>query len=139
MIDQLTVFLTNESGRLAAMCKAIGNAGIQMHALLVADTTDYGIVRIVCDNPERALSTLTTEGFSACLTKVVAVDVPNVPGGLAQVLEALDSANLNIEYSYCFAGQNNQASVVIKTDEHAVSALEAAGFNVLHPSDLYVV
>lgn len=137
MIDQLTVFLGNNKGRLTALCQAMGDAGIQMHALTLADTTDYGIVRIICDNPSAALAALMEGGFQASLAKIIAVEVPNVPGGLAKVFASVDEADANIEYSYCFANAQGGATVAIKADERAMGALGNAGFKVLHPEDLY--
>ena len=137
MIDQLTVFLGNKKGRLTALCRTLGDAGIQMHALTLADTSDYGIVRIICDNPQGAIDALTEAHFSASLAKVVAVEVPHVPGGLANVFAAIDDAGANIEYSYCFIGANDVATVAIKAPEYVMGALEEAGFKVLHPGDLY--
>jgi len=137
MIDQLTVFLENSKGRLTAMCRVLGEAGVQMHALALADTTDYGIVRIICDDPDGAAEALKAAGFHATLTKVVAVEVPHVPGGLAKVFGALDDNDVNIEYSYCFAGADNGATVAFKAPESAMRTLESAGFKVLHPGDLY--
>lgn len=139
MIDQLTVFLGNEEGRLTALCRALGDAGIQMHALVLADTTDYGIVRIICDNPAAATEALAKARFTASLAKVVAVEVPHVPGGLARVFGALDETGVNIEYSYCFTGANGAATLAVKAPESVIGALEAAGFKVLHPADLYAV
>ena len=137
MIDQLTVFLENTEGRLTALCRTLGDAGIDMHALVVADTTDYGIVRIICDSPVRAVEELGDAGFRAMTAKVVAVEVPDVPGGLGRVFGALEGEGLNIEYSYCFANARNGATVAIKAPERAVAVLEAAGFRVLHTTDLY--
>lgn len=137
MIDQLTVFIQNTEGRLASLCRTLGNADIQMHSLVLADTTDYGIARIICDDPKGALDAITDAGYTANLTKVVAVEVPDVPGGLADMLEALDAAKINIEYSYCFAHAKLGAVVAFKADEAAISALEKAGYTVLHSGDLY--
>lgn len=137
MIDQLTVFLGNEEGRLTALCRTLGDAGIQMHALVLADTTDYGIVRIICDNPAAATEALAKARFTASLAKVVAVEVPHVPGGLARVFGALDETGVNIEYSYCFTGANGAATLAVKAPESVIDTLEAAGFKVLHPTDLY--
>lgn len=137
MIDQLTVFLENSKGRLTALCRTLGDADVQMHALAVADTTDYGIVRIICDSPSAAAEALTDAGFRATTNKVVAVEVPHVPGGLADVFSALDQKDINIEYSYCFANAQNGATVALKAPEEAVDVLEGAGFRVVHPRDLY--
>lgn len=79
MIDQLTVFLENTKGRLTSLCRALGDADIQMHSLALADTTDYGIARIICDDPKGAVAAISEAGFTANLTKVVAVEVPDVP------------------------------------------------------------
>lgn len=137
MIDQLTVFLENSKGRLTSLCRVLGDADIQMHSLSLADTADYGIARIICDDPQTAVAAISDAGFTANLTQVVAVEVPDVPGGLADVLTVLDDANINIEYSYCFADSNKGATVAFKVEESAIKALEDAGYNVLHPSDLY--
>ena len=137
MIDQLTVFLENTKGRLTSLCRALGDADIQMHSLALADTIDYGIARIICDDPKGAVAAISEAGFTANLTKVVAVEVPDVPGGLASVLDVLDNSGINIEYCYCFADADKGATVAFKVDESAIDALEGAGFKVLHPEDLY--
>lgn len=137
MIDQLTVFLGNKKGRLTALCDAMGRAGIQMHALAVADTSDYGIVRIICDNPDRAAEALKSEGFTASLARVIAVQVPDVPGGCAQVFAVLDKADASIEYAYCFTSSVGAATLALKTDSDVAEALESAGFHLLYPKDIY--
>ena len=137
MIDQLTVFLENTKGRLTAMCRVLGDENVQMHALALADTTDYGVARIICDDPQGASRALAEAGFTANITNVVAVEVPHVPGGLADVLTCLEKANLNVEYCYCFTDAANGATVAFKVDERAIAALEQAGFKVLHANDLY--
>lgn len=139
MIDQLTVFIQNVEGRLASLCRVLGDAGIQMHSLVLADTTDYGIARIVCDDPQTALDAISEAGFTANLTKVVAVKVSDVPGSLADLLDALDDARVNIEYSYCFSHAELGAVVAFKADESAIAVLEDAGYKVLHPDDLYKI
>ena len=108
-----------------------------MHALSLADTADYGVVRIICDDPQTAAHVLSDAGFKANLTKVVAVEVPHVPGGLADVLECLEMGGLDVEYCYCFVDAAGGATVAFKVLESAVDLLEQAGFNVLHPADLY--
>lgn len=139
MVDQVSVFLENTSGRLAKLTRALGDAGIDMHALMVADTSDFGVVRIICDNPARAEKVLEGLGFGSTLTQVVAVEVPDRPGGLADVLETLDGAGVNVEYAYCFVKATGRTAVdVLKTDDPgAEAALVGAGFHVLTPADLY--
>ncbi len=89
MIDQVTVCLPNEPGKLAQMSRAMGADNIQIHALMVADTTDFGIIRIVCDRPQDALSLLRGLGYDTTLTQVVGIEVSDVPGGLGVLLDHL--------------------------------------------------
>ena len=99
MIDQITVFLENKRGRIASLCRTLGDANINMAALSVADTTEYGIVRIICSDTEAALSALDAGGYRAIKTKVMAIAVPHHPGGAADLLEKLDDLDVDIEYS----------------------------------------
>lgn len=139
MIEQVSVFLENKSGRLAQLTRALGDAGIDMHALMVADTSEFGVVRIICDTPRRAASVLDEAGFGASVTNVTAVAVPDRPGGLADVLEALDAAGKNVEYAYCFVEPSGTAAVdILKVDDAAAeSVLFSAGFEVLSADALY--
>ena len=89
MISQLTVFLENEKGRLAAATRAVADAGVNMHALYLADTEDFGVARMLCDTPNKAAEKLTLAGWRAAVTPVMAVRVPDVPGGVASLLEFL--------------------------------------------------
>ena len=139
MIEQVSVFLENSAGRLGDMARALGDARIDMHALMVADTEEFGVVRIICDQPHRAIEVLGDLGFGASVTPVTGVEIPDRPGGLADVLEALGSAAINVEYAYCFVQRSGEAAVdVIKVDDaRAEDVLAAAGFRVLTPRDLY--
>lgn len=140
MIEQVSVFLENKSGRLAQMTRELGDAGIDMHALMVADTAEFGVVRIICDTPRKAKRVLDAAGFGASVTPVTAVAVPDRPGGLADVLEALDAAGKNVEYAYCFVEPSGTAAVdVLKVDgAGAEPVLMEAGFDVLSAESLYV-
>jgi hypothetical protein len=139
MIDQITVFLENDKGRLAALCRTIGDAGISMHALTVADTAQYGVARIIADSPAKAYEILNEKGFRASLTKVFAIEVPNHAGGLAALLEAFDAARINVEYAYCFAVEGEKAVDVLRIDNHeeAENVIAATGFRSLKPQELY--
>jgi hypothetical protein len=141
MIQQVSVFLENTAGRLAELTRALGDAGIDMRALMVADTSDFGVARIITDTPGAAKRALETSGFSASLTDVAAVEVPDHPGGLADVLDALGDAGVNVEYAYCFVRPSSHSAVdVFKVDDaQAERILEQAGFKVLGPADLYRV
>lgn len=141
MIEQITVFLENSEGRLAAMCRTLADAGVNMSALSIADTTDFGVVRIIADDPQRAVKALTDCDYRAAITRVAAIAVPNRPGGLADLLETLDNLKLNIEYGYCFSLDGETAVDVLKfrsidAASEAVGALEEAGFRLLAQEDL---
>lgn len=139
MIEQLSVFLENKSGRLAELARALGDSGINMRALMVADTEEFGVVRIICDHPGRAREALEEAGFGVSATPVVAVEIPDKPGGLADVLEALGARGINVEYAYCFVEPAGDAAVdVFKVDDaNAGEILRTGGFRVLQPEDLY--
>lgn len=141
MISQLTVFLQNEKGRLAAACRAISDAGINMHSLFLADTQDFGVVRLLVGHPKQAAEALRNAGYRATITQVTAVRVPNRPGGLAELLEFMDSENVNVEYGYCFSVGEDYAIDVLKTDEDAQleEKLVKAGFNPVSPEEIYAV
>ena len=139
MIDQVSVFLENRAGRLAELCRALGDAGINMHALMVADTEEFGLVRIISDTPNRAAALLDERGFSASVTPVTAVEIPDRPGGLADVLEALGAQGIGVEYAYCFVEPSGRAAVdIFKVDAPgADKVLVEAGFKTLSPGELY--
>lgn len=138
MIEQVSVFLENSTGRLAQLTRVLGNAGIDMHALMIADTEEFGVVRIICDRPGFAQSLLDESGFGVSLTHVTAVEIPDRPGGLADVLEALAAGGVNVEYAYCYVRPGAITAVdVFKVDGlNADDVLRDAGFCVLEASDL---
>lgn len=141
MIDQLTVFLENSEGHLAELTRALADANVNMSALTIADTTDYGLVRIICDDPHAAKEALAKAGYSSIVTKVSAFEVPNRPGGLAELLTILDDLDIPVEYGYCFSTEGGKAVDVLKVHlpseaSKAVFAIEEAGFKVLSAQDL---
>lgn len=141
MIRQITVFLENHKGRLLALTRCMGEAGVNMYALTITETSDYGLVRIIADDPDTALSALEAGGFRATCTRVSAIEVPNRPGGLAELLDVLEEMNLNVEYGYCFSSRETMAVMVFKIRGEAKAAeagfrLEGAGFKALRQEDL---
>jgi hypothetical protein len=141
MVEQVSVFLENTTGRLAELTRALGDAGINMRALMVADTSEFGVVRIICDTPRRAVQVLDDAGFGASLTEVLAVEVPDRPGGLADVLEALQADGINVEYAYCFVEPTGSAAIdILRVDEpdRARQALARAGIALADRVKLYV-
>ena len=141
MIRQNTVFLENQRGRLSALCRTMSEAGVNMHALTITESADYGLVRIICDDPDKAKAALDAADFRSNISKVSAIQIPNRPGGLADMIAVLDELNLNIEYGYCFSTEGGLAVDVFKIRGEAANAeaafrLEAAGFRVLRQGDL---
>ncbi len=139
MIKQLTVFLENKQGRLASLCKALGDSGINMATMMIADTSEYGIARIVCDTPEQARDILDAKGFRASIVEVAAVRIDDEPGGLAKLMAGFDAMSINVEYAYCFAMGDGKAMCVIKVDpaERAREAVESAGFSCIPSEEIY--
>lgn len=117
MPKQVTVFLENEQGRLASMCRTLADAGVNMHALTVADTASYGVARLLVDDHQRAVEALLEAEYRAKLVEVSAARIPNVPGGLAVLLEAFNDAGLNLEYAYCFASSKESVVVVFRVED----------------------
>ncbi|MDY2626616.1 MAG: hypothetical protein SOV74_09910 [Coriobacteriales bacterium] len=141
MLDQITVFLENREGRLKALTRTLAEAQVNMMALTISETSDYGLVRIICDNPEKAVEALNAADFRVTKTRVSAVSVPNHPGGLVDLLQVLDDLGLNIEYGYCFSVNGDKAVDVLKITgaaeaSRAAFALEQAGFKLLGLEDL---
>ena len=136
MVKQLTVFLENSPGRLARLTRALGDAEVNMR---VADTADFGVVRIICDRPEVAKDALENAGFSVSVTDVIAVAIPDRPGGLADTLEVLGAEDLNVEYAYCFVEPGGSSAVdvfrVERVDD-AMRVLAEAGIRVLRAEEI---
>lgn len=137
-LKQISVFLENKSGRLYELAKVLGDNQINMIALTVAETGDYGVVRIIADKVDMAVQVLKDNGFTVSETDVIGVVVPDRPGGLATVLEVLKGSDLNIEYLYCFAGPTKDTAVDImriEDIERAEDILKSSGFEVLDKID----
>lgn len=140
MIRQLSVFLENTPGRLAGFTRVLGDAGIDMRALMVADTAEYGVARLLVDEPARAKRALEDAGFGVRVVDVIGVEVPDRPGGLADVLELLGGQGVNVEYAYCFVAPRGECAIdILRVDDpqRAEQALAAGGIRVAKPDDLY--
>lgn len=121
-IRQLSVFVENKPGRLHAIVDALGKGGINLRALSLADTTDFGILRIITDDNDKAQLTLREMGVISKSTDVIAVCIDDQAGGLASVLELVSSAGVSVEYMYAFLGRTHgKALMVIKTDDSAAA------------------
>lgn len=140
MVEQLSIFLENETGRLAKMCRVLADAGHNMRVLMVADTAEYGVARVLCDRPHAARRALESEGFAVSVTPVIAVQVPDRPGGLADVLETLGAGKVNVEYLYCYVRPDASAAVdILRVEDpsEASSALAAGGFSMMRAAEIY--
>lgn len=131
-IKQLSVFLENKSGRINDVTKALAENNINMHAFSMAETTDFGILRLVVSDVEKAVEVLRGKNFAVVLTDVVCISCPNVAGSLSVILEHLAEHNIFIEYMYAFA-QGEKANVVIRPSNLAqcLSLLESDNCDVL--------
>lgn len=137
MITQLSVFIENKKGHLASAVRVLAQKNIDMLALFVADTQDFGVARIFCDDPQNAMIALREAGYRAQLTEVIALEVSNCAGGLAKVLDVVDKADVQIEYSYCFAFSDKCAVQVMKiSGENAQATLLESGLKLVEYSDL---
>jgi hypothetical protein len=141
-LHQLSLFLENHPGALKIPCAVLAEAGINMLALTLADTQEFGILRIIVKDWEKAREALTDAGLLVKVTEVVAIDVPQQPGGLLSALETLERADQAIEYMYAFAPgvqHGVHAALVFRfTDpEAAIAALSQAGFNAVAPAELF--
>ena len=140
LVKQVSVFLENKSGRLAEVTRILGENRINISALSIADTTDFGILRLILNNPEKAEEALKENGFTVSCTSVIAIGVADQPGGLAVALEVLDKESIGIEYMYAFVGKpSDEAYVILRVEEpdRAIAALSRSGINVLPSSEVY--
>jgi hypothetical protein len=124
-IHQLSVFVENSPGHLRAPCQVLADAGINLATLSLADTENYGILRLIIRDWQRAKAVLEAAGFSVNITEVVAVEVPDRPGGLADVLQAIERAGINVEYMYAFAEKRDDKAVLVFRFEDADAAVQA--------------
>ena len=139
-VKQISVFIENKKGRLARVTRILADNNIDISALSIADTTDFGILRLIVNNPDKAEQALKDNGFAVKATSVIAVGVNDEPGGLAVALEALDAQDISIEYMYAFVGKTtNEALVIIRADEadKAIDVLTGCGVRVLTANQVY--
>lgn len=138
IIKQLSVFLENKSGRLSEVSDLLGQAGINMTAFSIADTSDFGILRVIVSSPEKALEILKKNHFSSSLTDVICLVCPNEPGALAKALRILDGADIQIEYMYAFS-IGETANIVIRPTnvQKCIEILQEHEIELMKSSDLY--
>jgi hypothetical protein len=133
-VEQISIFLENKSGRLAEITDILARNGINIRALSLADTADFGILRLIVDDMEKTTRLLKENGFTVGTNEVVAVVLPDRPGGLAGILSALQGKNVNVEYMYAFVQKcGGNAVLIFRFDEleKAIDTLHKAGFKIL--------
>jgi hypothetical protein len=137
---QISVFLENKSGRLFEACKCLAEEEVNIRALSIAETADYGVLRLIVNDPDKAMRVMTERDFTVSETEVIAVEVLDEPGGLAGVLAPLYDANVNIEYLYCFVEKSGESAIVVFRVElldEAIRALQGGGYKVLREEEVY--
>lgn len=142
-VEQISVFLENKSGRIAEVTGVLAKAGINIRALSLADTSDFGILRLIVDNTQKAEDTLKSQNFTVGKTDVIAVEVEDKPGGLHHIMEILFKANINVEYMYAFVHPNtsNNAVMIFRFEEleAAAKTLEQNGVRVIQGGKAYTL
>jgi hypothetical protein len=141
-VEQISIFLENKSGRLAEVTGVLAKAGVNIRALSLADTADFGILRLIVNHTDRANQILKESGFTVAKTQVIALEVPDTPGGLAGILSTLDKAGINVEYMYAFVQRSGDNAIIIfRFDEldKATRVLLDAGVRVLRAEEVYAL
>ncbi len=139
-IPQLSLFLENKPGHMMAPCKLLSDAGINIVTLSMADTHQFGILRLIVPEWKRAQEVLEAAGLVVAVTNVLAIEVPDQPGGLVGLLQIFEETGINIEYMYAFTARlGNRAVMVFRCDnlDSTISALTRAGINPVSPVNLY--
>ncbi|MDO5448847.1 MAG: hypothetical protein Q4F70_04495 [Clostridia bacterium] len=140
IIKQLSVFVENRRGRLVSIAETLAKADVDISALSLADTSDFGVLRLIVDKPEAAKAALNEEGVVVKITDVVAAVMDDQPGGVAATLRVLQDSDIDVEYMYACVGKTTgKALVVIKPSDvsAAEDALTAGGYGAISPSDIY--
>jgi len=132
-VKQISVFMENQVGRLAEMTGSLGQAGINIMALTVAESTDFGVVRMIVNDFEKARKILKEKNFTVRETEVLAIEIADQPGSLASVLKTFSENKLNVEYMYAFVGRREGAIMVFRFDDpdQALKALKGTKVKVL--------
>ena len=139
-VEQISIFLENRPGALEGVTKVLSEAKINIRALSLADTSDFGILRLIVNDVETARAVLKENGYTVKRTEVVAVEVPDRPGGLNSMLRALSDRNINVEYMYAFVERSGENAIIIfrfNPIDKAISALTEGGFTVLPGEKVY--
>lgn len=139
-IKQISIFVENKPGRLADITAVLAKRNVDIRALSIADTTDYGILRLIVSHPEEAVEIIREEGLTVSATNVLAIAIPDVPGGFSQAIRVLADEMISVEYAYAFITvEKGQAFVILRVadNEIASAALKKAGIRLIEQSDIF--
>jgi hypothetical protein len=138
MIKQVSIFIENRAGRLYEISKLLGDNNINIRALSLADTSDFGILRLIVDKPDEATALLKKNNFAVSETNVVAIEVSDTPGGLANILKIFNDNKINVEYMYAFVEEGNKAVIAFRfDDDKAKDKLKKAGVKLMKAEEIY--
>ncbi len=138
MIKQISLFSENRPGRLANTAAKLKRAGINIRAFTIAEAGDFGIIRMVVDNPDEAHKVLHDSGFTVSETSVLGVEMEDVPGSLAKIADVLSKHNINIDYAYAFVTRTDKAFLILRVDdiESALNVLDEANIKLIDMNDI---
>lgn len=139
-LDQISVFVENSPGKLADVFELLAGESIDLRAMSIADTSSFGILRLIVDKPVRAQKVLADAEYLVQMTKVIPVAVSDTPGGLAKAIRVLSDADISVEYTYAFVGHKSGSAYVVfrvEDNEKAMEVLAQNGINVISAEELY--
>lgn len=139
IINQLSVFVENKRGRLAEITQILKDNDIDIRALSIADTKEFGILRLIVNDPKKAALALKEEGFTVSLTKVIGIGIDDKPGGLCQAMEVLRDNEISVEYMYAFISRSEKTAYVIlrvADNEKAIAILSEHQFNIMSSEEI---
>ncbi|MFP4016322.1 MAG: ACT domain-containing protein [Halanaerobiales bacterium] len=139
MIKQISIFIENKSGRLAEVTRTLGENDIDLIAISISDTTDFGILRLIVNKPDKAEEVLKDNGLTVNITEVIAISVTDKPGSLAKALTVLSNQSIGIEYMYAVGKDTNGAVVIMRVDDaaEAIEILKNENITVLNSEKVY--
>lgn len=138
-VKQISIFVENKEGRIKKAIDSLAKAGINIRALSIADTTKYGILRLIVSDNEKAIAALEEDGFIVKENEVIVLAVPDEPNGLNSTLAIFDEKDINLEYLYAFVGSNSDEAIVamrLENMEKAIEALEGSNAKILNENDI---
>jgi len=137
-IRQISIFLENRPGRLAALCQTLADAGVNLSTLMLSETGEFGLLRLITPDADKARAVVEKAGYAVTTSEVLAIQVSDKPGGLADILTLLEPHKISVEYMYAFVCRQGRAIMIIRFDDldRAIDVLQKAGVNVFKAVDL---